>query len=469
MTVSHIPSAQYVGAILTRNQKHMAHDAATSIVADTGLVRVIGVRGLAANTVNNIVGSGIFVLPAVVAAMLGPAAIIAYVICAIAAGLIALVFAEAGSRVSAPGGTYAYIETAFGPFVGFLAGVLFWFGSQMISSAAIAMVFVGSLGALMPLLATPLPRAALLLLLYIVLAGLNIRGVRTGVHVVEIFTVAKLLPLIALVVVGAFFIHPANLVWTAIPSFAQIGTASLLLVFAFQGTEGALTSSGEVRDPSRTVPRAILLALLLVSALYVAIQLVAQGVLGPALASDQAAPLVAVAQRTFGSTGAALLAVAAAVSAFGFVSGDMLATPRILFAFGRDGFLPRKFGTVHKRYHSPTVAIVAHAAACCAFAITGTFRSLVILSTVSALLIYLGCCFSTIELRRRNVLADGPPFTLRGGPTIPLLASVVVIWMLTSASRVEYISVAIVLAVATVLYFIRPRRSGSSTETVTAE
>lgn len=447
----------------------MADDAGTPTVADTGLVRVIGVRGLAANTVNNMVGSGIFVLPAVIAATLGAAAIIAYVICAIAAGLIALVFAEAGSRVSAPGGTYAYIETAFGPFPGFLAGVLFWFGSQMISSAAIATVFVGSLAALMPSLGAPWPRAALLVLLYVVLAGLNVRGVRTGVNIVETFTVAKLLPLVLLVVAGAFFVHPVNLVWTSIPTFAQIGTASLLLVFAFQGTEGALTSSGEVRDPARTVPRAILLALLVVSVLYVALQLVAQGVLGPELASDQAAPLVAVAQRAFGSAGGALLAVAAAVSAFGFVSGDMLATPRILFAFGRDGFLPRKFGTVNPRHHSPAVAIAAHAAACCAFAITGTFRSLVILSTVSTLLIYLACCFSSIKLRRRNVRADGPPFVLRGGPTIPLLAAVVVIWMLTSASRVEYISVAIVLVVATVLYFIRPRRGASSTGAATAE
>ncbi|MEO8945256.1 MAG: APC family permease [Gemmatimonadaceae bacterium] len=432
---------------------------AEASVTETGLVRVIGVRGLAANTLNNMVGSGIFVLPAVIAATLGAAAIIAYVICAIAAGLIALVFAEAGSRVSAPGGTYAYIETAFGPFPGFLAGVLFWFGSQMISSAAIATVFVGSLAALMPALGAPVLRALVLILLYVVLAALNIRGVRTGINIVETFTAAKLLPLVLLVVAGAFFVRPAHLAWTFTPTFSQIGTASLLLVFAFMGTEGALTSSGEVRDPARTVPRAVLLALIMVSVLYIALQLVAQGVLGPDLARDQTAPLVAVAQRAFGSYGGALLVVAAAVSAFGFISGDMLATPRVLFAFGRDGFLPRKFGTVNARHHSPAIAIVAHATACCAFAITGTFRSLVILSTVATLLIYLACCFSSIELRRRNIHADGPPFRLRGGPTIPLLAAGVVIWMLTSASRVEYTSVAMVLVVATVLYFIRPRRS----------
>jgi APA family basic amino acid/polyamine antiporter len=435
-----------------------------SPIAETGLVRAIGVRGLAANTINNVVGSGIFVLPAVVAATLGAAAIVAYVICAVAAGLIALVFAEAGSRVSAPGGTYAYIETAFGPFPGFLAGVLFWC-SQMISCAAVATVFVGSMASLMPSLGAPVPRALMLLLLYVVLAALNIRGVRTGMHLVETFTAAKLLPLVLLAVAGAFFIRPEHLAWSFTPTLAQIGTASLLLIFAFQGVEGALTSSGEVHNPARTVPRAILLSLLAVSVLYIALQLVAQGVLGPELANDQTAPLVAVAERTFGSTGGMLIGVAAAVSAFGYVSGDMLATPRILFAFGRDGFLPRRFGTVNERSHAPGIAIAVHAVACCAFAITGTFRSLVILATVSMLLIYFACCFSSIELRRRNIHADGPPFQLRGGPTIPLLASVVVIWMLTSASRVEYTSVGVVLIIATALYFIRPRRGEVATST----
>ena len=431
-------------------------------MADTGLVRAIGVRGLAANTVNNVIGSGIFVLPAVVAATLGASAIIAYVICAIAAGLIGLSFAAAGSRVSAPGGTYAYTETAFGPFVGFLTGVLFWFGSQMIAAAAIATVFVGSLAALMPSLGAPAPRAVVLILLYAALAALNIRGVRTGIGIVETFTAAKLLPLLLLVIVGAFFVHPVNLKWAFTPSFAQIGTASLLLVFVFTGVEGALTSSGEVKNPSRTVPRAILIALAAVSVLYIAIQLVAQGVLGPELALDQTAPLAAVADRVFGSGGRVLLAVGAAVSAFGFVSGDMLATPRLLFAFARDGFLPARVGSVNARFHTPVVAIVAHAAVCCAFAISGTFRSLVVLSTVSTLLIYLASCLAAIELKRRDVRSDGPPFRLRGGPMVPLLACLVVVWMLSSASRTEFIAVAAVLVVASLLYVIRPRRGITS-------
>jgi APA family basic amino acid/polyamine antiporter len=439
----------------------MADAKAAPVIAETGLVRAMGVRALGANTVNSVIGSGIFVLPAVVAATLGASAIIAYIVCAIAAGLIALSFAEAGSRVSAPGGLYAYIETAFGPFPGFLSGVLFWC-SQTVASAAVAMVLTGSLAALMPTLGAPVPRAALLIVLFGGLAALNIRGVRSGASIVETLTAAKLLPLILLVVAGAFFVRPVNLEWSFTPTISQIGSASLLLIFAFQGVENALTSSGEVMNPSRTVPRAILLGLGAVSVLYIAIQLVAQGVLGSQLASNQTAPLVGVATRAFGSAGGALLAVAAAVSAFGYVSGDMLTTPRILFAFGRDGFLPARFGSVHPHHHTPVLAIIVHAAACIVFALTGTFTSLIVLSTVSMLLIYLATCLAAIQLRRRDVRTDGPPFVLRGGPVIPLLACVVVVWMLTSASRIEYVSVGIALVVATVLYFIR-RSLGSPT------
>jgi len=463
--VSRFVHWMYVGAaaqaksVNPRYGAGMADEKAAPLVADTGLIRALGVRALGANTVNSVIGSGIFVLPAVVAATLGASAIIAYIVCAIAAGLIALSFAEAGSRVSAPGGLYAYIEAAFGPFSGFLSGVLFWC-SQTVASAAVAMVCVGSLAALVPALGTPIPHAALLIVLYGGLAALNIRGVRSGVSIVETLTAAKLLPLILLVIVGAFFVRPVNLQWSFTPTLSQVGSASLVLIFAFQGVENALTSSGEVIDPSRTVPRAILLGLGAVSLLYIAIQVVAQGVLGPELASNQTAPLVGVATRAFGSAGGALLAVAAAVSAFGYVSGDMLTTPRILFAFGRDGFLPARFGSVHPRHHTPVIAIIAHAAACVAFALTGTFTSLVVLSTVSMLLIYLATCLAAIQLRRRDVRTDGPPFVLRGGPVIPLLACVVVVWMLSSASRIEFISVGVALVIATVLYAIRQYLAG---------
>jgi APA family basic amino acid/polyamine antiporter len=250
---------------------------------DEGLVRVIGTRALALACVNMIVGASIFVLPASIAADLGPAAIAAYGVCAVILLLVGLCFAEAGSRVSVSGGTYAYIERAFGPYVGFLASTFLWFASGVLASASVSNAFVGTLGAAVPALGHGVPRATVLALLYGGLALLQVRGVRGGVRFVEGVTATKLVPLVLLLIVGAFHVDPAHLTWTATPTLDQIGRAVLLLFFAFQGIENALTSSGEIVQPSRTVPRAIGLAIILITVLYGGIQLVAQGILGPEL------------------------------------------------------------------------------------------------------------------------------------------------------------------------------------------
>jgi len=420
------------------------------------LVRALGVRALAANIVNTIVGSGIFVLPAAVAAILGPAAILAYLVCAALVALFGLCFAEVGSRVHVTGGAYAYVEAAFGSYVGFSAGLLLGC-AEMVASAAVATIFVGSLSALLPGGGRTAWRAVLLILLYAALATVNIRGVRAGARLMELITAAKLVPLALLVVAGMFVLHPAYLSWTRIPPLADIGRASLLLMFAFTGVEGPLTSSGEVKNPARTVPRAVLLGLSSVALLYAGLQVVSQGVLGPALATTTDAPLGAVAERALGSPGRTLILLAAIVSTLGYVSGDMLASPRLLFAFARDGLLPARLGAVHTRFRTPHIAIIAYAAAACAVAVSGSFRVLAVLSAVGILLVDLACCVAVLALRKRDVRADGAPFRVAGGPIVPSLASAVVVWLLSSARTVEFLAVAGVLVVSAVLYVCRPQ------------
>lgn len=419
------------------------------------LVRALGVRALAANIVNTIVGSGIFVLPAVVAAILGPAAVIAYVVCAALVALFGLCFAEVGSRVHATGGAYAYVEAAFGKYAGFSAGLLLGC-AEIVASAAVATIFVGSLSALLPG-GGAASRAALLILLYAVLAVVNVRGVRSGARLMEALTASKLIPLALLVVAGLFVLHPAYLRWTGAPPLADIGRASLVLMFAFTGVEGPLTSSGEVRNPSYTVPRAVLLSLSVVAVLYAGLQIVSQGVLGPALAVTTDAPLGAVAERALGSPGRTLILGAAIVSALGYVSGDMLASPRLLFAFGRDGLLPARLGAIHPRFRTPHIAIVVYATLSCAVALSGSFHVLAVLSAVGILLVDLACCLAVLELRRRDVRAEGAPFRIAGGPVVPLLACGVVVWLLTSARSVEFLAAAGVLVIAALLYLLRRR------------
>ncbi len=426
---------------------------------DSGLVRVIGTLGLAAAIVNVTVGGGIFRLPADVARDLGPAGPLAYLVCALAMGLIVLGFAEAGSRVDLTGGPYAYVETAFGPFVGFLAGVLLWILGTL-AVAAVSVVFATNAAQLAPVLAGRVGAAAFLVAVFGLLSAVNIAGVRRGSALNTVATVAKLLPLLLLVVAGPFFVDPARLAWTSgAPPAATLARTSILLIFAFSGVESALTPTGEVRDAARTVPRAILVAMLGITALYIALQVVAQGVLGEALGGAEA-PLAATAGRMFGPWGRALLLVGATVSMFGYVSGMTLAIPRALYAFARDGFLPRALAAVHPRFHTPHVAIVVQSALVCAFAITSTFERLAILANLATLVLYGACCLAAWELRRRDVRTGGVPFRVPAGGLAPFAACLVIGWMLTGIRRDEWAALGIALAVAAGVFLLTagPRR-----------
>ncbi|GAC1476982.1 MAG: amino acid permease [Gemmatimonadaceae bacterium] len=422
---------------------------------DGALLRALGVWGLAASIVNVTVGGGIFGLPARVAASLGAAAPIAYLVCAGAMALIVMSIAEAGSRVSLTGGPYAYIETAFGPLVGFLAGVLLWLlGTTAV--AAVATLFGASAARLAPGLglATPLGRALLLVAVFALCAAVNVRGVRQGSRLNAIAAVAKLAPLLILIVVGAFAVRPENLRWGATPAVGDIARASVLLVFAFSGVESALVPSGEVRDPARTVPRAVLAAMLAVTLLYIALQLVAQGILGADMARYPDTPLAEAAGRALGPAGRTLLLVGTTVSMFGYVSGMTLAVPRALYAFARDGFLPRSLARVHERFRTPHVAIVIQTIIVCGVALSGTFERLAIVSNVAVLVLYGGCAAASWELRRRDVRGEGMgvPFRLPLGGLVSFAAIGAILFILSSLPVVEIAVVSVVLAVAVVIF-----------------
>jgi len=425
-----------------------------AILQDAGLERAIGVRQLTASIINVTIGAGIFVLPAAAAAGLVPAAPIAYVVCALLMALIVCCFAAAGSRVSLTGGVYAYVEVAFGPFVGFLAGILYML-MVTFAVASVASAFAGSVGVMSGAAATPAGRAVVIAVLFAVLAGVNVRGVRIGARLVEVVTAAKLLPLVVFVVAGIWFVDATFLRWPEPPAAAAVGRTAIVLIFAFVGLEIALVPSGEVRDPARTVPRAVFSALGITTTLYLLIQLVAQGLLGPSMSTYAAAPLAEAAGRVLGPAGRLLVLGGGTVSMFGYVSGDMLGSPRAVFAFARDGVLPAALARVHPRFHTPYVAIAVYAATVAAVAISSSFTQLAVLANVAALTLYLTCVAASYDLQRRDVRAGGIPFALPAGPTIPLLAAVVIVWLLSNATRREFGVEGLVLAVAALFYFIR--------------
>lgn len=422
-----------------------------SRAGEGNLVRAIGTWSLAAGIVNVTIGGGIFRLPAGIAAILGAAAPLAYVVCAIAMGLIVLCFAEAGSRVSMTGGPYAYVETAFGPFVGALAGMLLWVGVTLALSA-VSSFFADALGAMLPAMPVWGKRVALIATL-VVLAAANVRGVRLVARFNTVATVAKLAPLVVLIVVGLFTMRAENLHWSHAPSTGDVSRASVLLLFAFLGIESALVPSGEVIDPARTVPRAIFMAMTVVTVLYIIIQVVAQGLMGDALATDKT-PLASAAAVALGPAGRTMILVGSVVSMFGYVSGMMLSVPRMLFALARDGFLPRVIATTHPERGTPHVAIAVQTVIVALLAVFGFFEVLAIAANVAVLLVYAACALAVLELRRRDVRTGGIPFRIPAGRVIPLAALAVIVMMLSSVQKNEWLAALAVVVVASLVYAI---------------
>ncbi len=421
---------------------------------DEGLVRAIGTWAFGTNIVNMVVGAGIFVLPGIVAARIGTGAVLAYLVCAVIVALVFLCYAEAGSRITRSGGSYAYIEEAFGPLPGFVASTLLWLGWSVLSDAAIAVAMVQALAKVIPALHEPWPRGLFLISLFGFLASINILGLKAGMRLFVINTIGKLVPLILLVMVGMFAINFENLVIVHWPNIADLGATALILFFAFGGAETALNTSGEIRNPERTIPRGLLLGISGIFILYVSLQTVAQGTLGPALADNTEAPLVATATSVFGHWGTQLLLIGGVISFFGTLSGDMLNTPRVIFAAARDRLLPAFLAKIHPTHHTPYMAILVYALVGCSFALSGTFQQLAILASGSILLVYLGVCLSVLRLRQLFGPAAVGQFRIPGGALVPILAALVVLWLLSQMAMREVIGLAALLLISILTYAI---------------
>ena len=315
------------------------------------LERVIGIPGVAFAAFNGIVGMGIFALPGLVAGILGASAIFAYLLCLLVVALVGLCMAEAGSRVQASGGLYAYASAAFGPVVGGVAGALMVTANTIVGAAAVTRFLLDTLATLWPVLTAPLAGFGLVSAGYAALVLVNVHGARDGSRLNVAMSLCKLVPLVLLVIAGLMVMRPGALAMHVMPHAGPLGQAALLLLFAFQGVETGTYVSGETRDPARTIPRAILLALGLVAALYIGLQTAAQGVLGQSLANAHA-PLVDLARAVFGPWGQYLLTVATLLSVGGYLVSDLLCSPRVVYALAAAGQLPRVLARIHPRHHT---------------------------------------------------------------------------------------------------------------------
>lgn len=416
------------------------------------LKREIGATALALNAMNLTIGAGIFVLPGTVAASLGSAAFIAYLLCGLLVILIMLCYAEVGSKVTTTGGSYAYVEKAFGPFAGFLINSLCWFGFSSLADAAVINAMADMLTTWFPAFSIAYIRVIFFIAVFALLSIVNIRGVKHGSQFAVATTIIKLTPLVLLALIGIFNIEPQNLLVKNWPTVPALGEAALVLFFAFMGIETALNISGEIKQPQKSIPRGIFMGVFGVLVLYLLLQLVAQGVLGERLSLSKEAPLSALAMVLVGAVGGTIMLISSLVSIFGLLSSDVLASPRLLFEASTDKLLPAFLGKVHPRFATPHWSIIVYSLSGVILASSGGFKQLAVYASSSLLIIYLAVVLAMIKLRLKNNARSPGGFTVPGGLIIPVLAIITICWFLSNITHTEVIAMAIFFAGLSVLY-----------------
>jgi len=421
-----------------------------------GLVRVLGRWDLTAVGVNQVIGSGIFVLPASVALLVGVASSLwPFILAGVANVLIVLCFAEVATRFRTAGGPYIYAREAFGPFVGFEVAWMLWL-TRLASLAALANALALYLGYFVPGASVGYGRALTVTVLIGGLALINLLGVRYGSWTVNLFTVSKLVPLLIFVLFGLWAVDTSVFAGFSPTIDASTGEAVLLLMFAFGGFELITLPAGEARSPRRDVPFALLSTIGIVCLVFVAVQYVTAGTLSGVATS--ATPVADAAAVFLGPVGGMLVAVGGLISIAGANAGTMLAGPRVTYALAERGQVPAWFGHVNKRFRTPDVSIVIYAVIALGLALSGSFEQMAKVSAVARLIFYLATCAAVPVLRRQTAEVEG--FRLPGGPIVPALAVLVAAAIIMGADAVSLSAGAVALLIGAVLYWVagRPRR-----------
>jgi basic amino acid/polyamine antiporter, APA family len=420
------------------------------------LRRELGKWDLAAIGINQVIGSAIFILPSQVAAQLGNWSPIAFLAVGLASLLVALCFAEVGSRFEGTGGPYLYARAAFGRFVAFEVGWMQWF-TRVTGQAAVVNAIALALGFYWPLLTVGVGRISMIAAVTLALAWVNVRGIRQSAAVINLFTIAKLAPLAVFIVVGFWFIDADRLIPLGHVSLNEASTGALLLVFAFGGYEVIGIPAGEATDPREHARFAFVMTILAVTVVMTLTQIVAMGTL-PNLATS-ATPLADASLLFMGGAGALLISAGSVISMTGNNMGTVLTGSRALFALAENGELPRFFRAIHPRYHTPSNAIIFTAIVALGLASSGSFAVLAIASAIARLVIYISVGAATIRLRQRTCEGAIQPalFVVPLGTLVPLLAIAVSLLMLAGATRQQLLGGAAALVVGAVLFIANDR------------
>lgn len=423
-----------------------------------GMRRVVSRWEIVGFSINDVIGSGVYLLPAGAAAILGAASVGAVALAGFAVLLLVLCFAEAASYFDRPGSAYVYTREAFGPLIGFEVGWMTWL-ARVSSVSSLSVGFARALGYLWPAANLGWGRALAIVLPVLALTAINVVGVKSGVRTAVFLAVTKTLPLLIFVVIGLFFVSwSLSASVTAKPGAGTFGDAVLLLLFAYAGFENTAAPAGEFKNPRRDVPFALIVQIVIVTLIYTGVQWVALGTLPGVV--DAKTPLADAAAR-FLPWGGLLMTVGGVISILGTNSNTVLSGPRYLYALARDGFGPAFLARLHPRYRTPAAAIVLQTAIALPLAFTGSFEALAMLSAVARLATYFGTALAVPVLRRKL-----PPGAVRlpGGPVIPIAAALLCVAFAASANLRNLIAGAVALAVGGVIYALRRKTAIPGTE-----
>ena len=420
----------------------------TETTSTEGLLRGIRRWDLVAVTINGIIGAGIFGLPSKVYLLIGGYSLIAFVVCALVVMLIILCFAEVGSRFKETGGPYLYAREAFGPTVAFEVGWLIWL-ARLTAFAANCNLMINYLSFFWAPANTGIIRAVIIVGVVIALTALNVLGVRQAAIASNIFTIGKLLPMLIFIGVGIFFLDSHAFTLGARPATGPFSQSVLLLLYAFTGFEMAVIPAGEIKNPQKDLPRALLIAMAVIATTYILIQIVCVGTL-PDLAKSTK-PLADAAQRFMGTAGAAIISAGAIISVAGNLNITVLSASRVPFAIAEQKQLPPVFARVHPRFFTPHISIIVTTALMLILTLKSSFVAALTVSTIARLVAYAVTCAALPVLRRRS---DAPPahFKLRGGPVIAIAALLLAVWLLMNSTLYEAVVSVIAAAVGFALY-----------------
>ena len=412
--------------------------------------------------INGIIGSGIFLLPNKAMSLIGPASLLVMVFDMLLVLAITFCFAEASGLFKENGGPYIYAKEAFGDFVGYEVGILTWM-TRVIAFSTMGVGFATALGGVFPELGTPFMKNVIVTVIFLILAVINLCGVQLYKVVQNVATIAKLLPLVLFIAMGVFYIRPANFT-PMFPDGAYVegtfGAAAVMLFFAFTGFESIAVAAAEMENPQKNLPRATLITIFSVSAIYILLLACAIGIMGYDLALTNT-PVQMAFGKIAGTFGSSLVAVGTLVSIGSLCIGSSFVTPHSGLALAEQKMLPA-FMTGRNRFGAPYWCIIVSTVLAMLIAYTGSFTYLVAISVVSRFSQYIPTCLSILVFRRTK--KDAPrAFRIPFGPVIPLLAVAVSLWLLTQAKPQQLLmGLGAAVVALPFYYFVRKNQQAAS-------